>query len=497
MRADRRPNIVIVITDQQRADLSRREGYPLDVTPFVDELAQRGLWFRRAYTTSPVCAPARTSLLTGRYPSAHRVTQNAATHLVVADSDVFSVAREAGYRTALIGKNHTYLGEADVDRFVEFSHGGQRNGDRSPVEAEFDEWLNGLCHRTATEPAPGGVEVQNPYRIVSHATEWIDSLDADRPFVLEISFPEPHNPYQAPEPYYDLFPPESIPPNTVGDEYLALASDELRYLRTIGLAGDPGYVASMPRARSNYLGMLRLIDDQVKRLVNHLEANGRLADTLLLITSDHGDYFGEYGLMRKGVGVSDILMRIPLVAVGFGVTPREHPMSSFASLADIFPTICDYIGAAVPNGVQGRSLRPVLEDSPRVRPDADSAYGEQGIGGERFTIAELEGDTLPGLPTTDDVVGAPSFDELNAVTQAGRMRMVRVGDWKLVADSSGSVALFNVADDPSEIADLAGKAEHRDRVASLLRVLTRWLILTEDELPLPANGYRRLPQPPA
>ncbi len=408
--------------------------------------------------------------------------------------DIFTVARQAGYRTALIGKNHTYLTEHDVDRFVEFSHGGQRSGPRSDEEAGFDEWLNGLSHRTAVEPAPGGVAVQNPHRIVSHAATWIDSLGPDEPFVLEVSFPEPHNPYQAPEPYFDLFPPDVVPPNVVGEEFLDTASDEMRYLRRIGLKGDPEYVNNMPRARSNYLGMLRFIDDEMKRLVDHVRGVGRMDNTIVLVTSDHGDYFGEYGLMRKGVGMSDVLMRVPLVAYGPAVAARGAS-ESFASLADILPTVCDYLEHPVPDRVQGRTLRPILAGDASSSAYT-SAYGEQGIGGSRLPIAELPEDSLPGLPGPDATPGSPTFDELNAVTQAGRTRMVRAGKWKLICDASGEVQLFDVVEDPSEIRNLAAGDGAPPILHDLLVLLARWSMHVEDETPLPRDGYARTRQQP-
>ena len=486
-------SVLIVITDQQRADLTAREGYPLDVTPFVDEFARGGRWFRRAYTTSPTCSPARTSLLTGRYPSAHRVTQNAARDAVVAGDDLFAAAREHGCATALIGKNHTYLREAAVDHYVEFSHGGQLTGPRSGDERAFDEWLTGLNHRTVATPAPGGAEVQSPHRIVSAAIDWFDGLDLETPFVAQVSFPEPHNPYQAPEPYFDLFPPEVIPEPSVGAEFLDTAGFAWRHLRRIAEEGEPGHRALIPRARSNYLGMLRFIDDEIARLIGHLDASGRLDDTLVIITSDHGDYFGEYGLMRKGAGVPDWLMRVPFVARGPAVDPSIGPRDECVSLADVFPTVCEHLGIAIPEGVQGASLLASFRDQhPSVDAERTSAYGEQGIGGERFAAADLERLAfVPGLPVGDEPLGAPCFDELNAVTQAGRMRMVRRGRFKLVADSDTGVALYNLDADPGEIVDLAADAQYERELRELLELLAAWQLAVEDTLPLPASGYAR------
>ena len=104
-----RPNIVLIMTDQQRADVSAREGFPLDTTPFIDELASRGVWFSRAYTPVPICAAARISLLTGRYPSAHRVRENRGIQYATYHQDLIDVLQANGYATALCGKNHSHL----------------------------------------------------------------------------------------------------------------------------------------------------------------------------------------------------------------------------------------------------------------------------------------------------------------------------------------------------------------------------------------------------
>ncbi len=309
-----RPNIVIVMTDQQRADVSAREGFALDTTPFLDGLARRSRWFSRAYTSMPVCVPARVSMLTGRFPAAHRVRENYGREDAVYAEDLFDVMRDLGYATALVGKNHSHL-RPDVDRFSEYFHDGGRGENRSTEERTFDEWLLDLHHRVPLEPAPFPVECQLPYRIVRDAEQWVASLQG-RLFCLWISFPEPHNPYQAPEPYYSLFPPETLPPVQVGEEALPIKGFKWQYLRQIGEMAHPDYRASISRARSSYLGMLRLIDDQVRRFVEFLEAEGLREETLLVFVSDHGDFVGEYGLMRKGAEVPEVLMRIPLFVAG-------------------------------------------------------------------------------------------------------------------------------------------------------------------------------------
>ena len=117
-------NILFVMTDQQRADLRRGEGYPLDTMPFLDSFAREGVDFGQAYTTNPICLAARVSLFTGRYPSAHRVRTNHNRRDALYTKDLLDVLKEAGYRTALCGKNHSHRDPEDFDFHACFGHPG-------------------------------------------------------------------------------------------------------------------------------------------------------------------------------------------------------------------------------------------------------------------------------------------------------------------------------------------------------------------------------------
>lgn len=485
-----RPNIVIIMTDQQRADVSAREGFALDTTPFLDGLARQGAWFNRAYTSMPVCVPARVSMLTGRFPGAHRVRENQGHGAAVYAQDLFDVMRAHGYATALVGKNHSHLRPDRTDYFSEYFHDGGRGEPRSAGEAAFDEWLLGLHHRVAMEPAPFPVECQLPVRTVRDAREWVASLGG-RPFCLWLSFPEPHNPYQAPEPYYSLFPPETLPPLNVGEEALPVKGLVWQYLRQIGEAAHPDYGDSMPRARSNYLGMLRLLDDQVRRFVEFLDTRGLRESTILLFLSDHGDFVGEYGLMRKGAELPEVLVRIPLFFTGPGIGASAEPHGDHVSIVDLLPTLCEAVGIEPPSGVQGRSLWPLITGGDYPSAEFASVYGEQGIGGLHYTPEDVV-ERQPGLHIGEDY---RSFDELNACTQSGSMRMVRQDRWKLALDMQGRGQLYDLAADPFELNNLFGDAEHLVVQAEMLRVLAAWTIRAEDPLPVPVPGYSRKTDP--
>lgn len=495
-----RPDVVIVMTDQHRADVHARNGFPLDTMPFVDSLAAGGVWFDRAYTTSPLCCPARTSLLTGRWPSAHRVTQNPAVDQAVFGTDLFQAAKQAGYTTALFGKNHTYLSSDDVDAYVDFLHDGAVEPAADPVDASFDGWLAALRHRTAEAPTPFPIHVQNPFRIVSDALEWARSVPSDVPMCVVVSFPEPHNPYQVPAPYFDMFPPDSLPPVDADAGALAQHPFSWRYLHDLGAAAMEDYDAVVPRARSNYFGMLRLIDDQVRRLHDGLEARHADRERVIAITADHGDYVGEYGLVRKGAEIPDVLARIPMVLSGDAVVGDAeqpgHPLPEHVSIADLMPTLCEAMGVPIPAGVQGRSLWPVVTGAADNPEEFRSAYIEQGMGGLPYDEGDALPEPMPGL-FRDGPGGAPRFDELNAVTQSGRRRKIRAGRWTLQVDVLGNCRLYDLDADPAELVDRwdDGTAESAAAALDLLRELAVWQMRAEDPLPVVPGGYRQKTDP--
>lgn len=478
-----RPNILIVMSDQHRAGLTRRSGFPLDTMPILDRMAAQGVAFDGAYTTAPLCVPARISMLTGRWPHAHRVRQNSASKAAVFDKDLFHVAKERGYTTAMVGKNHTYLTPARVDFWRPYMHLDGYLPESAPKEySEFQNWMKQMNFATGNEPTPFPAEVQFPYRIVSDAIEFIDK-SGEQPFAMWVSFPEPHNPYQLPKPYFDLFPPSTVPERAAGPSALDKKDFKWQWLRKLEESTYPGNDQNWRRTRSNYLGMLRLIDDQVGRLTQHLEARGKLKNTIVLYLSDHGDFFCDYGLVRKGPELPEVLTRIPMVWSGYGIKPQNNP-SAFVSTADVMPTLCEAMSAPFPAGTQGRSLWPMLQGRDYPAAEFESVYAEVGFGGLNYgpeDVIDPKWGVTPGAP------GArKGFDELNPVTQSGNMKMVRRGDWKLTFDLMGNGQLYNLANDPYELTNLFGQPGSMAVQNGLTADLLRWTIRTQDDLPFAA-----------
>lgn len=486
---ERPPNIVLIITDQFRADACKREGFELDTTPFLDSLAQTGTWFDKAYCASPACVPSRTSMMTGRFPNATRVRSNMNLEDAYYKQDLIDVVKSKGYVTALIGKNHSYLQPKDFDYWKGYFHLGV-DDPKTPEEKAFNDYMKTTHYYVNLDPAPFPATMQMPVRIVNDSKEWISKTtkEQDKPFFLYLSIPEPHNPYQVSEPYYSLFPPNTLPPVKVGAEVLPTKGNKWVLQKKMLEMGYPGFEKNIPRIRSNYYGMMRLIDDQIRSFVNYLQLNHLIDNTILIFVADHGDFTGEYGLIKKGVEVPECLTRIPMIWYGPGIVKNKQPHSPHVSNVDIMPTICDMLHVEIPEGVQGRSLWPLLTGNKYPKKEFESMIVQQGYGGLHFTdLEEFDPYTGDGTLLKDKI----EFDELNTWTQSGTMRMVRKGDWKLVYDMQGKGELYNLAKDPAEIKNLFADKNYSEKRTELLKDMLTWELRTQDPLPLPHPTKKR------
>ena len=479
-----KPNLILIIADQRHYGLSKATGYPLDTSPTLDRLQNTGVGFKHNYCTAPLCVPSRISMLTGRWPEAHHVRMNLQAKDAYFSQDLYQVAKQRGYRTALSGKNHTYLTRNDVDVWREFSHeNGYIPPDASADVKAFEQWLSALHFNVAMEPSPFPLETQIPYRIVSEAIKFIDETD-DNPFLLQVSFPEPHDPEQVPKPYWDMFPPASVPDRCAGPEALGKMGPRAQWEYRLQQDNFPVTETQWRRYVSNYLGALRMIDDQILRLTQHLEKRGLSRKTLVVFTADHGDYLMDYGLGRKGVGLYEDLTHTPQIWWGYGVKRSSSLDAVFTSMADVMPTFCETMGAEIPRGVQGRSLWPLLRGENFPPEEFRSIYSGVGLGGLYYE----DTDNIP-TSISHDPKRAGSWDELNKVTQSGNQKMVRMGDWKLVYDMMGYGQLYNLQKDACELNNLFGKPEYAQPQNQLMAELAMWTIRAQDSLPTgPQNG---------
>lgn len=484
-----KPNILIVMTDQQRADIRKSRGFKLDTMPFLDEWSKTGVDFQKAYTPNPICVAARISMFTGRYSQSHRAKSSNNIDDVLYTQDLLDVLKSQGYITALCGKNHSHHKLTDFDFADAYGHMGKVDISKEPKEvADFNAYLKSTKFVLGENPSPYGVEMQHPYRIVSSALKFIDSVKEDKPFFTWVSFPEPHNPYQVPKPYFDMFPPCDLPKCTSfetaqkakkGERFTAL------YNAFSKVYGDD-YENKILRSRSNYYGMLRLIDDQFKRLIDGLKERNLEKNTIIIYLSDHGEFVGEYGLMRKGADLSNLLCNVPMIWHGYNVKELGRNNTDFVSIVDILPTFCDILNIDNPIGVQGKSILPLLQGEKGYEKEYECALTESGFSGQYWNDND---------PLTYQEEGAykndmKSFDCLNTWSQCGQVRSLIYKQYRIQIDMMGNGYLYDLKNDPVELNNLWDNEDFVNVKMEMQQKLLEMMLKNCDIFPLPHKRYR-------
>jgi arylsulfatase A-like enzyme len=488
---------MVVTTDQQRADFFAGEGFGIDTMPFLESFRPQGVWFSRAYSSLPVCMPARISLLTGRYATAHGMLANWSPIVASYSRDMVGLFRDLGYELALFGTNDSHARQEQFDVWCRYGHiaGPPVQGMEDQCVA-FDRWIVELAHWVSHEPTPFPVQCQLCARIVSDAVGWLRSRE-DRPFFALLNLPEPHSPYQVPEPYFDLFPPDSVPARVAGPEALATKNRQWMQQYLTIKHYHPECDGVWRRYRSNYCGMLRLIDDQLRHLLGAMDEMGLLRSTIVVFLSDHGEFCGDYGLYRKGLALPQCIIRIPMFWFGGPVQPHPAPHPAHVSIADVFPTLCEALEVDLPAGVQGRSLWPLLLGQPYSEREFSSAYAEYGIGGE--VLREEDVRQFGADAETVYVNGKPRTNlDGTRMASSGSRRAVVKGRWKLVYDAELPPELYDLDSDLGELHNLAGGDAIKPIQQELVEELLYWSVRLEDNLHVrrykvkvpPHNWYR-------
>jgi arylsulfatase A-like enzyme len=297
------------------------------------------------------------------------------------------------------------------------------------------------------------------------------------PFALWVSFPDPHEPFEAPRRYAEMFPRDEIelPPWKAG-EFDESAPERNRILnRVLDITQDDE--ADVRGVISTYYAMTRFVDDGVGRILDALDRQGLRENTIVVFTADHGDFMGEHGMVVKGGVFYDCLTRVPLIVSWIGgpaggVSGRVD--ESLVSTVDILPTLLSLQGIEVPREMQGAPLPTITEASPR-----DEAFSEYGAGGPAYTMADLELLEAPyGYPTL--------IKSLWAREAEGRRKMVRTREWKYVHDPMGDLdELYDIVNDPWEQTNVAADPGNSGVIAEMRGRLAGWMIRTEDPSPVP------------
>jgi arylsulfatase len=357
------------MTDQQRFDQVGYASAGDFDTPNLDALATAGVVFDNAYSASTVCVPARSALLTGLLP--HRLpTQENGHALREGFWTVAHALRDAGYETALIGKMHFSPIHSDhgfeTMRMCEHLSAqglGPLSVERDDTVDDYHDWLveQGHPDRRVVEDRTGVEEPgDEPLPLDAHPTSWVERetseflarRDRERPLFLIISFPHPHAPYDPPEPYASMYDADlSVAP---ADGYASNESLPLAFQLTTE-SSPTRKAASNPETVRRFIasvrGLIKHIDDSVGRLATQFD----LTSTSLFFTSDHGDYAGHRGLMRKNPWIPfDDLARVPLFACGAGVNGGRR-IRELVQSSDLAHTWLELAGVPVPEEVKASS----------------------------------------------------------------------------------------------------------------------------------------------
>jgi len=452
-----RPNVLVIMQDQLRYDLVAGD---LCATPNLDRLRAEGRSFTNAYTPTAMCGPARSSLLTGRYPHGHGVLNNVSGAEAINRNlphDVPTVAEmlsSAGYRTGFVGKWHVGVeDQADARGFGDVRLDDTQTWNFAPdpadrTGAEYVQWARSfpldspetfhtcppaphprLADRFPRRPVPlysqevVPDEVLPAKGVLDHSIELLAKYaGGDVPFFLIASFLEPHWPYILPEKYATMYDPADIPPwPNFADDYTGKPGANAALREHFGVT-ELTWDDWAPIV-AHYLGMVTFVDDLVGRLLDTLDELGLAGNTVVLATADHGDMAGSHGLFNKGPVMYEEAYRIPFIWRGKGVTAGES--DAFTGLIDVCPTVLDMAGVAAPDGMHGRSLGAVLT--------GDEAGWRDAI------MCEFHG------------------DEFGLYSQ----RMIRKGPHKLIYNSHDVRELYDLDADPAELHNLAYEPSHR------------------------------------
>ena len=337
-----RPNLLFLIADQHRGDFIGCAGHPFAQTPSLDRLASQGVRFERAYTSWPICVPARMSIITGRYPHSHGAYGDQA---VLLQPTIADQLKALGYQTAAIGKMH-FL---DTD---------QHHGFDYRIEHEdFDKAIgeSRRSHKVSSRDGKAfGVakwpeEQTYEHFIADKAIAWLEKNGA-RPFVLWCSFSAPHPPYLAPEKLFNLYAGKvTLPPQTAVPNPLLKTDEHLGKLTA----------ADVKTILACYLANITLTDLNLGRVLAALDRLGLGTNTVVCYTADHGDMQWQFQRFGKGV-MFDGATRIPLILRAPTRVPVGVIRCEVVEHVDLYPTFCELLGVPVPPTVQGRSLLPLL-----------------------------------------------------------------------------------------------------------------------------------------
>ncbi|MBO0764153.1 MAG: sulfatase-like hydrolase/transferase [Hyphomicrobiaceae bacterium] len=486
--------------DQLRWDYLSCAGHPHLATPNIDALAARGVRFTRAYVQSPVCGPSRMSFYTGRYVASHGATWNGVP-LKVGEMTLGDYLRPLGVKTVLVGKTHmradwegmerlgidprSLIGvrvsecgfdpyerddglhavgpagryDPQIPRYNRYLNDKGYPGDNpwhdwaNAAEAEDGSLVSAWAMRHARKPARVAEEDSETPYMTRRAMEFMGS-DSNTPWCLHLSYIKPHWPYIAPAPYNAMYGAAHVLPAVRSEAERADPHPVYGAFMDLRVAR----VFSRDQVRAEvvpvYMGLIKQIDDQLGLLFQFMEARGLLANTLIVFTSDHGDYLGDHWLGEKDL-FHDPSAKIPLIVCDPSPeadATRGTACDALVEAIDLVPTFLEALGAdwrAQSHRLEGRSLVPFL-------------HGRAPALWRRSVFSEY------------DYAMLPVAEKLGVEPRDARLFMAADMRWKYVHAPRYRPLLFDLVNDPQELTDLGADPAHEDERRRLSAELADW-----------------------
>lgn len=371
-------NVLFLFADQLNARCLSIAGHPNVQTPNLDRIAAEGVRFENAFAQSPVCTPSRMCFLSGLYPSTHGYYALYGREPDQRITSMFTYFGENRYRTGALGKLHTprYWIERDCqflyDEFIEYPKYLEGCGlYDSNDNRSFTGWRDGERSAIPFEHSCEAALAKQVIRFVQNQGEPNDRGDSTAPWFAWASFSRPHSPLTPSEPFASMYPPdECVLPPSASVEAIASQPERIRRVPHLGAAPDERIVRKMVSA---YLGLVSQVDHAIGMILDFLESEDLLRNTIIVFSSDHGDYAGEHGLWSKLGGISSrAITRIPLLIRDPDGRIAPHVEHRVVESIDLFPTLADMCNLPVPDHCQGHSLFRCLDDPSTLWPRTDA-----------------------------------------------------------------------------------------------------------------------------
>ncbi len=479
----KRPNILLIMTDQLQARVISCYGGPVD-TPNIDRIAREGVKFNQAVCPTPFCSPTRASMIMGVYPHTHGVVLNVDESrqkgLFMDDVTTEKILWKNGYKTRHYGKWHLHGSDMEYypDQYrmhpqwgMEYDQLWKQCREQYGKENCMN-WINWsmpvkqspAMERIAEKAKPNWekhtwgdfilkmgrwklpAETYFDVRVADQAVERLKQFQGmDDPFMLTVSLQAPHNPNLVPSPYYEMFDPETIelPENIDHCEEQFKSDVSRKMFDDFGKEGTREYMRI-------YYGMVKLMDDQVGRVLLALDQIGETDNTVIIFTADHGDMNGGHGLLWKSTkAFYEEVVHIPfMIRYPRMFKPHENDMA--VDLTDLMPTLLDLAGQPVPGNAQGQNLVPFLTGQ------KDSSQGRQYAFCERID-------------------GNPNGGEREILPSAKGSFMVRGKGWKYMRYREGQEYMYNLQEDPGEINNVVEEKRYAAVRNKMVQALHDWL----------------------